>query len=125
MRGDSLMKYLIRQEADRFRIYTLKRGARQVVIIQDRLYPTDDELFYRDPKNSAAYAMFDIDNIQPYRHEPIYYNTRNLAILNLSSKTAGNRGKKILRLDPNKLQQYLGTIAIGGALLWWLVGNVL
>ena len=86
----------------------MKRGARQVIIINSRLYPTDDELFYRDVRTSDAYEMVDIDDIQPYRHAPIYYDTRRLSILNLSSKTTGTRRNKILRLDANKIQTYLG-----------------
>lgn len=119
------MKCIIRQEADRYKIYSLKKGARQVVIINERLYPTDDGIFYRDPQSSEAYMMVDIDDIQPYRHDAIYYETRNLAILNLSSKASGNRHKKTLNLSASKIQNYFAAIAIGGALLWWLVGNVL
>ena len=63
------MKYFIRKEADRFRIYKLNKGARQMMSINSRLYPADDELFYCDPKTSDAYVMYDIDAIQPYAHE--------------------------------------------------------
>lgn len=100
----------------------MKRGARQVIIINNRLYPTDDELFYRDPRTSDAYEMVDIDDIQPYRHTPIYYDTRRLSILNLSSKTTGTRKSKILRLDANKIQSYLAAVIVIGALAYYALG---
>lgn len=36
------MKYFIRKESDKFRVYKLKRGTRQIVSISDRSYGTDD-----------------------------------------------------------------------------------
>ena len=36
------MKYFIRKESDRFKIYKLSRGTRQLVSIADRAYGTDD-----------------------------------------------------------------------------------
>ena len=36
------MKYFIRKESDKIRMYRLKRGTRQLVSISDRAYGTDD-----------------------------------------------------------------------------------
>lgn len=36
------MKYFIRKESDKIRMYKLKRGTRQLVSIADRAYGTDD-----------------------------------------------------------------------------------
>ena len=114
------MKYILRQEVDRWRVYRLKKGTRQAVSIADRTYPTDDELFYRDPLTSEAWETVDIDDLQPYRHAPIYYPVKKLSILNLSSKVTGNRKKRVLNLDSKQLYNYV-TIAIVGLVLGWYV----
>lgn len=114
------VKYILRQEVDRWRVYRLKKGTRQAVSIADRTYPTDDELFYRDPLTSEAWETVDIDDLQPYRHAPIYYPVKKLSILNLSSKVTGNRKKRVLNLDSKQLYNYV-TIAIVGLVLGWYV----
>ena len=114
------VKYILRQEVDRWRVYRLKKGTRQAVSIADRTYPTDDELFYRDPLTSEAWETVDIDDLQPYRHAPIYYPVKKLSILNLSSKVPGNRKKRVLNLDSKQLYNYV-TIAIVGLVLGWYV----
>ena len=40
--GCATMKYFIRKDSDKFRVYKLKRGTRQIVSIADRAYGTDD-----------------------------------------------------------------------------------
>lgn len=40
--GGRNMKYFIRKESDKFRVYKLKRGTRQIVSVADRAYGTDD-----------------------------------------------------------------------------------
>lgn len=117
------MKYFIRKEADKIRIYSLKKGTRQIVSIKDRAYGTDDQLFYRDPKTSDAYVLYDIDDSQPYRHTEIYYPTRNLSILNVSSKAANNRRKRFINLTGDKLYTYFGAVIVGGALLYYVIGR--
>lgn len=114
------VKYILRQEVDRWRVYRLKKGTRQAVSIADRTYPTDDELFYRDPLTSEAWETVDIDDLQPYRHAPTYYPVKKLSILNLSSKVTGNRKKRVLNLDSKQLYNYV-TIAIVGLVLGWYV----
>ena len=112
------MKYFIRKEADRFRIYNLKRGARQLVSISQRLYSVDDNLFYRDPQTSEAYVMYDIDNAQPYGHEPEYLNTEMLRVQILSSNISGTKKSMVFKLDGSHIEKYLTTIIVIGALLY-------
>ena len=114
------VKYILRQEVDRWRVYRLKKGTRQAVSIAGRTYPTDDELFYRDPMTSDAWETVDIDDLQPYRHKPIYYKVRKLSILNMSSKVTGNRKKRVLDLDSKQLYNYI-SVAIVGLILGWYV----
>lgn len=104
-------------------MYRLKKGTRQVVRIAGRTYPTDDELFYRDRKTSDAWMLVGIDNIQPFRHAPIYYDTLRLSVLNVSSKAVGNRRKRRLDLDSNKITSWLTAAVVGGALLWYVLGH--
>lgn len=115
------VKYILRQEADRWRVYRLKKGTRQAVSIAGRTYPTDEELFYRDPVTSDAWMTIDIDDLQPWRHKPIYYPVKKLSILNLSSKAAGNRKKRLLNLDSKKLNTYLTVGIIGLVMVWYLL----
>lgn len=67
--------------------------------------------------------MNDIDDSQPYRHRPIYYCTRNLSILNVSSKNANNRKKRFIDLDGNKIYTYLGAAIVLGAMVWYVIGH--
>lgn len=119
------MKYILRQEVDRWRVYRLKKGTRQAVSIAGRTYPTDDELFYRDPLTSEAWETVDIDDLQPYRHEPIYYKVRKLSILNMSSKVTGNRKKRVLDLDSKKLYNYISVGIVGLVLGWYVLTKVI
>ena len=67
--------------------------------------------------------MNDIDDSQPYRHIPIYYCTRNLSILNVSSKNANNRKRRFIDLDGNKIYTYLGAAVVLGAMGWYVIGH--
>lgn len=67
--------------------------------------------------------MNDIDDSQPYRHTPIYYCTRNLSILNVSSKNANNRKKRFIDLDGNRIYNYLGAAIVLGAMGWYVIGH--
>lgn len=119
------VKYVLRQEVDRWRVYRLKKGTRQAVSIADRTYPTEDELFYRDPMTSEAWMVVDIDDLQPYRHAPIYYPVKKLSILNLSSKVTGNRKKRVLNLDSKQLYNYLAFGIVGLVLAWYALTKVI
>ena len=67
--------------------------------------------------------MNDIDDSQPYRHTPIYYCTRNLSILNVSSKNANNRRRRFIDLDGNKIYTYLGASIVLLAMGWYVIGH--
>lgn len=67
--------------------------------------------------------MNDIDDSQPYRHTEIYYCTRDLMVLNLSSKAANNRKKRFIDLSGQQIYTYLGAIIVIGALLYYVVGG--
>lgn len=67
--------------------------------------------------------MNDIDDSQPYRHTEIYYCTRDLMVLNLSSKAANNRKKRFIDLSGQQIYTYLGAIIVVGALLYYVVGG--
>lgn len=115
------MKLFIRKEADRYRIYNLKRGPRQLVSISQRLYSVDDNLFYRDPQTSEAYVMYDIDSLQPYGHEPEYLNTEMLRVQILSSNISGTKKSMVWKLDGSKIDKYLTAIIMVGAFLYVLL----
>lgn len=59
------MKYLIRIEADRIRVFKLKKGPRQMVTVNSRLYRIDDELMCKDVHSSDAMIFYQIDSTQP------------------------------------------------------------
>lgn len=112
------MKYFVRKESDRYRIYNLKRGSRQLVSISQRLYSVDDNLFYRDPQTSDAYIMYDIDNLQPYGHVPEYLNTEMLRVQILSSNISGTKKSTVWKLDGSHIEKYLTAIIVVGAFLY-------
>lgn len=67
--------------------------------------------------------MNDVDDSQPYRHTEIYYCTRNLSILNVSSKISNNRKKRFIDINSNKIYQYLGAVILIGALAYHFLGR--
>ena len=67
--------------------------------------------------------MNDIDDSQPYRHTEIYYCTRDLMVLNLSSKAANNRKKRFIDLSGQQIYTYLGAIIVVGARLYYVIGG--
>ena len=97
----------------------------EAVSIAGRTYPTDEELFYRDPMTSDAWETVDIDDLQPYRHAPIYYPVKRLSILNLSSKVSGNRKKRIVDLDSKKLNSYITGAILALLMGWYFITKVL
>ena len=115
------MKYFIRKEVDHYTFYPMKKGARQLLSLAKRLYSVDDRLFYRDPKTSDAYVMYDIDDLQPYGHEPMYLNTEMLRVQILSSNIANTKKDHTLRIDGSKIEKYLGSIIVIGALAYCLL----
>lgn len=106
-------------------MYKLRKGTRQVVRIAGRTYPTDDELFYRDRRTSDAWMLTGIDNIQPFRHAPIYFDTLRLSILNASSKAAGNRRKRRLDLDAGNIKNWLIGALVVGVLAWYVLPGMI
>lgn len=115
------MKYFIRKEADHYTVFAMKKGARQLLSLSKRLYDVHDERFYRDPKSSDAYVMYDIDCSQPYGYEPTYLDTEMTRVEILSSNISGTRKDRFFHLDGSKIEKYLGTIIVVGALLYWLL----
>lgn len=59
------MKMLIRLEADRIRVFRIKKGPRQMVTVSSRLYRIDDELMCRDVHGGDAAVFYRIDDTQP------------------------------------------------------------
>lgn len=119
------MKYFIRKEADHFTVYSMKKGARQLLVLQKRLYSVDDSLFYRDPTTSEAYVMYDIDCSQPYGHEAVYLDTEKIRVQILSSNISATKNDHTLQLGKIHIEKYLGSIIVVGALLYtFLTGGL-
>lgn len=118
------MKFLIREEADRFRIVRIKRGSRSMVTLDSCLYRTDDRLFSRDPKTSDAYIQYRVSETQPTLFKKEYIPTEETRIWILSGKIAGNKKKRILDIDPDKLLSYLPIAIVGLVLVWFVLKQV-
>ena len=117
------MKYFIRKEADHYTVYAMKKGARQLLSLSKRLYDVHDERFYRDPKTSDAYVMYDIDCSQPYGHEPVYLDTEMTRVEILSSNISNTKKDRMFFLGGLNIEKYLGTVVVVGALLYWVMTN--
>lgn len=113
------MKFIIREESDRFRILRMKRGTRSMITIDNRLYRTDDELFSRDPKTSDAFIQYPVSSTQPVLYKEEYVSTEETRLWILSGKLVGNVKKKIANLNPDKIMGYLPVFIVGAVLVWF------
>lgn len=113
------MKFLIKEESDRFRIVRIKRGSRSMATLDSCLYRTDDALFSRDPKTSDAYLQYRVSSTQPVLIRPEYIPTEETRIWILSGKIAGNKKSRILNIDPNRIMAWFPPIIIALVLLWF------
>ena len=113
------MKFLIREETDRFRIIRIKRGSRSMVTLDSCLYRTDDRLFSRDPKTSDAYLQYRVSATQPTLFKEEYVPTEETRIWILSGKIVGNKKKRITNIDPDKLMSYLPPVIVVLVLVWF------
>lgn len=118
------MKALCRLECDTVRIFKLKKGPRQMVSANSRLYRIDDELMVKDVRTGDCYAFYDIDSTQPYSSQPILVDPDFTRALIDSAKLAGNKKSIWMNVSGSKLMEYLTVAVVVGALIYgFLVGG--
>lgn len=114
------VKFFIREEVDKYRVFRLKRGDRTMADIGSSIYRTDDSLFWKDPLTSDAYIQYPTGGTQPCNHGE-YLPTEETRIWILSGKIAGTKKSKIASLNPSRIMSWLPIAIVGMALLWYVL----
>ena len=112
------MKYLVRLEADRIKVFRLKKGPRQMVSLASRLYRVDDHLMIKDMSSDDCMVFYDIDSTQPYMVDPEVVDPDITRAYIDSAKLSGNKRSIWTSLNPSKAWEWLTIIAVVGALLY-------
>lgn len=112
---------LIRIEADRIKAYRLKKGPRQMVSVNGRLYRCDDHLMVRDINAPDAAVIYEIDGTQPMMPEPYILDPDMTRTLIASAKMSGGKKSIWMRLDASKAWQWLSVIAVVGSILYGIL----
>ena len=116
------MKYFIREEVDRYRVYRLKKGDRTMADIGSSIYRTDDCLFWKDPLSSDAYIQYRTGGTQPGGWgDRRYLSTEETRVWIMSGKIAGTKKQKILNVNPSKVLQWMPIMIVGLALVGYLL----
>lgn len=116
------MKYFIREEVDRYRVYRLKKGDRTMADIGSCVYRTDDRLFWKDPLSSDAYIQYPTGGTQPGGWgDREYLPTEETRVWILSGKIAGTKKQKILNVNPSKVLAWLPILIVGLALVGYVL----
>lgn len=111
-------KYFARFEADRVRIFRLKKGPRQCVTILSKLYRTDEPLMVRDTKTDDVMVFYNVDETQPLMPYPVLVDPDETIALMDSAKAVGNKKAMWAYIGGSNMWQYFTAIIIVGALLY-------
>lgn len=116
------MKFLCRLEADRVRVYRLKKGPRQMVSVSSRLYRVDDNLMIRDIRTDECMVFYRIDDSQPMLTTARLVDPDETRCLIDSATRSGSRKSVWMRLDPSRAWEWLTLVIVICALLYGFVG---
>ena len=102
----------------------MKKGPRQMVTANSRLYRIDDQFMIKDELTDSCMIFYDIDSTQPYLPEARAVDPDITRALIDSAKLAGNKKQIWLNLSGSKMMEYLTVFIVAGALLYgFLVGG--
>lgn len=119
------MKYFCRLEADRVRIFKLKKGPRQMVTINSRLYRIDDQFFNRDKSSGDAMIFYRVDSTQPILPVARYVDPNKTRAYIDYSKIGKNRKKIWKNLDVKHFEKILIPILIVGGIVYGFIGGII
>lgn len=112
------MKYVVRIEKDRIKLFRIKKGPRQMVSIASRLYVTTDDLAVKDLHTDDAMYFYPIDATQPLLHKAQLVDPDRTRALIRSAQLGGNKKKMWANIDPGLLGKYLVPIVVIVALIY-------
>lgn len=119
-----MTKYLTIVECDKITVRRMRRGSRQMVSVNGRLYRTDDDIMIRDIDSGDAMAIYPVDDTQPlHPAAPLVDPDMTRALID-SAKIGGNKKRIWVDLDDitGKVMQILAAIIIIGALVMSFLG---
>lgn len=89
-----------------------------MVSISSRLYRVDDRLLLKDRLTSACYAVYGIDDTQPYTVDGEFLDPDDTRRLISHAQQYGTSKSIWQRLDASKVWQWLTIIIVVGAVLY-------
>ena len=117
-------KRFARIEADRVRIFKLKKGPRQMVTINSRLYRIDDDLMLKDKRTGDAMIIYRIDSTQPIQTKAKLVDP-DMTRAYIDYAKIGRTRKKIWEsFDVKHFERYLIPVVIVGGILWGFLSGV-
>lgn len=118
-----MTKFLAIVECDRITIKRLKRGARQMVTTNGRLYRTDDAIMIKDTRSGDAMVIYGIDDTQPMHPDAPLVDPDMTRVLIDSAKLSGTKKRIWGNLDDitDSLIKVFVAMIIGGALVMTFV----
>lgn len=120
-----MTKYFIRIEADRVRIYKLKKGPRQMVTINSALYRIDDELMLIDRYSGDAAIIYRHGSTQPIMPRPKYLDPDMTRAFIDYAKIGRVRKKVWTSFDGARIEKILIPILIVGGFIWGFFGGII
>lgn len=119
------VKYFCRLEADRVRIFKLKKGPRQMVTINGRLYRIDDRFMLRDKSSGDAMIIYPIDSTQPILPRAKLIDP-DMTRAYIDYAKIGKSRKKIWQsFDIKHFERILIPVLIVGGILWGFLSGVI
>lgn len=118
-------KYFARIEADRVRIFKLKKGVRQMVTINSRLYRIDDEFMLKDKRSGDAMIIYPIDSTQPLLPKARLIDPDMTRAYIDYAKIGKNRKRIWESFDVKHFERILIPVLIVGGILWGFLSGVI
>lgn len=119
-----MAKSFIRIEADRIRVFRLKKGPRQMVTINSRLYRIDDDYFLSDKRTGDAIIIYRIDSTQPIMQKPTYIDPDMTRAYIDYAKIGRNKKRIWSNLTASKITNAIvPALIIGGVIYGVMMGG--
>lgn len=116
-----MTKYIVRIETDCITWFKIKKGNRQLVSLQGRLYRNDDELYLKDKHCSDAVRITPIDSNQVGKVKPVFVNPDDTRAIIMSKEIAGTKKKSWLNFDASKIGTYLIVAIVIGVVAYTIL----
>lgn len=115
------MKNFVRIEADRVRVFKLKKGPRQMVTINSRLYRIDDEFMLSDKFTGDAMIFYNIDSTQPIMHRATFIDPDMTRAYIDYAKIGKSRKRIWQNIDGKTIYKMIVPISIAAGLIYGFI----